>query len=68
MMRVLFCLSASYNGMGLSSLINGSLVKSCYNFFKCLFIYVERERDREQGRGRERGRERESQADSVLSV
>lgn len=33
MMRVLFCLSALYNGMGLSSLVNGSMVRSCCQFF-----------------------------------
>lgn len=32
-MRVLFCLSCLYNGMGLSSLLNGAMVSSCCNFF-----------------------------------
>lgn len=33
MMRVLFCLSALYNGMCLSSLVNGSMVRSCCDFY-----------------------------------
>lgn len=32
-MRVWFCLSCLISGMGLSSLVNGAMVRRCYNFF-----------------------------------